>query len=125
MPRKATTNLTAMSVNDLLEVRSQIDRRLAQLRGSLEKQLSWLTTITSSRGVARLNVPGRRGSMKGIKVKPKYRGPKGETWAGRGLRPGWLVALIKGGHKLEEYAIGKQVASQKKSLTKKSRRKRK
>ncbi len=39
---------------------------------------------------------------------PKYRNPENpsETWAGRGLRPRWLVAAIKGGKKLEDFAIG-------------------
>lgn len=48
------------------------------------------------------------------------RGPKGETWAGRGLRPTWLAALLKQGHKLEEYAVEKRVASRKKAPTKRS-----
>jgi DNA-binding protein H-NS len=41
-------------------------------------------------------------------VAPKYRNPENpsETWAGRGLRPRWLVAAIKGGKKLEDFAIG-------------------
>ena len=28
-----------------------------------------------------------------------------ETWAGRGNRPRWLVAALKGGKKLEAFAI--------------------
>jgi DNA-binding protein H-NS len=52
-------------------------------------------------------VPTKHGkSLKGTKVAPKFRGPKGETWAGRGLRPEWLKDLIKQGSKLEEFAIG-------------------
>jgi H-NS histone family len=41
-------------------------------------------------------------------VAPKYRNPENpaETWAGRGLRPWWLVAAIKGGKKLEDFTIG-------------------
>jgi DNA-binding protein H-NS len=50
---------------------------------------------------------GRRNPLKGQKVKPKYRNPakRGETWSGRGLRPKWLVAAMKGGKKLEDFAI--------------------
>jgi len=36
---------------------------------------------------------------------PKYRGPNGESWTGRGLTPRWLTALIDEGHTKEEYAI--------------------
>ena len=41
---------------------------------------------------------GGRGALKGKKVPPKYRGPSGETWAGRGARPRWLVAALRGGN---------------------------
>ena len=45
--------------------------------------------------------------VKGQKVKPKYRNPadKSQTWAGRGSRPRWVVAALKGGRKLEDLAI--------------------
>jgi len=35
------------------------------------------------------------------------RGPLGQTWAGRGARPRWLVAAIKGGKKLDDFLIDK------------------
>ena len=49
----------------------------------------------------------RRGPMRGSKLKPKYRNPKNkaETWAGRGMKPKWLVGMIKQGKKLEEFAL--------------------
>jgi DNA-binding protein H-NS len=39
----------------------------------------------------------------------KYRNPSNrkETWAGRGNRPRWLVAALKGGKKrLADFAVG-------------------
>jgi DNA-binding protein H-NS len=52
---------------------------------------------------------GRRGvsALKGIKVAAKYRGPSGETWAGRGAKPRWLVAAMKEGKTLEDFLIEK------------------
>ncbi len=51
---------------------------------------------------------GRRTSaMKGRKVPEKYRGPEGETWAGRGAQPRWLVAALKEGKKLDDFLIEK------------------
>ena len=40
-------------------------------------------------------------------VKPKYRNPanKVETWAGRGLRPRWVVAALKSGKQLDDFLI--------------------
>jgi DNA-binding protein H-NS len=51
---------------------------------------------------------GRRGPKKGAgasSVAPKYRGPNGETWTGRGLMPRWLSALVASGRTKEEFAI--------------------
>jgi DNA-binding protein H-NS len=57
--------------------------------------------------------------LKGTKVAPKFRSPKGETWAGRGAKPRWLVAAIKDGKKLEDFAIEKTVGKAKKARKKK------
>ena len=53
--------------------------------------------------------------MKGRKVAPKYRGPDGETWAGRGATPRWLKAAIKEGKKAEDFLIEKTVGKAKKA----------
>ena len=50
---------------------------------------------------------GRGSSLKGKKVPAKYRDKAGNTWAGRGAKPRWLVAAIKEGKKLEDFAIEK------------------
>jgi DNA-binding protein H-NS len=52
-------------------------------------------------------VRGGGSALKGMKVPPKYRSSSGETWAGRGARPRWLVAAIKGGKKLDDFLIDK------------------
>ncbi len=51
--------------------------------------------------------PNGKGPARGIKLKPKYRNPvnRKETWAGRGLRPKWVVELVKQGKKLEDLAV--------------------
>ncbi len=38
-------------------------------------------------------------------VAPKFRGPNGETWSGRGLMPRWLSALVAQGRNKAEFAI--------------------
>ncbi|SKA35148.1 DNA-binding protein H-NS [Enhydrobacter aerosaccus] len=49
----------------------------------------------------------KRSKLAGRKVKPKYRNPanKSETWAGRGKQPRWLVAALKSGKKIQDFAI--------------------
>jgi len=113
-------NLRGMDVEALLTLRGEIDKRLGEKRSELEKQLSRLGAEggASSRGGG-----GHRSAMKGRKVPPKYRGPGGETWAGRGARPRWLAALLKQGRKIEDFAIDKATAARKRVVVKKSRRK--
>jgi DNA-binding protein H-NS len=91
-------NLSAMSVDALLKLRDDINKALGRKANELRSQLSML-------GYAAANKMGRRGSLKGKKVPPKYRSPSGETWAGRGARPRWLVAAIKRGKKTEDFLI--------------------
>ena len=38
-------------------------------------------------------------------VQPKYKGPNGELWSGRGLPPRWLAALIAQGQPKETFLI--------------------
>jgi DNA-binding protein H-NS len=41
----------------------------------------------------------------GVPVAPKYRGPEGQSWTGRGLTPRWMTALIAQGRTKEEFTI--------------------
>ncbi|MDO8457264.1 MAG: H-NS histone family protein [Burkholderiaceae bacterium] len=47
----------------------------------------------------------RKSKVAGLPVAPKFKGPNGETWSGRGLSPRWLSALIAQGQKKEDFAI--------------------
>ncbi len=68
--------------------------------------------LDRSIGGETIGLPRRRvRSLRGRKVPPKYRGPSGDTWAGRGARPRWLVAAIKEGKKLDEFLIDKSTQS--------------
>ena len=118
----AAINLKGMDVDALLALRADIDKRLSQKRSELEKQLSRLGAESSRAASNSRTGFGRRSALKGRKVPPKYRGPGGETWAGRGARPRWLSALIRQGRKLDEFAIDKALAGRK---GRKARRKKK
>lgn len=41
----------------------------------------------------------------GVRVAPKFRGPNGETWSGRGLTPRWMAALEAHGSRKQDFAI--------------------
>src|SRR3954449_10801931 len=94
------TNLGSMSVEQLLQLRDDVGKELNRKTVVLRSQLARLGgDIAPGRG--------RGGSLKGKKVPPKYRDRAGNTWAGRGAKPRWLVAAIKEGKKLEDFAIEK------------------
>jgi DNA-binding protein H-NS len=118
-------SLKGMDVDALLSMRAEIDKKLEEKRSELEKQLSRLGIESNGRLALSGAGRGRRSAMKGRKVPPKYRGPGGETWAGRGARPRWLAALLKQGRKIEEFAINTAATARKRVVAKKSRRKKK
>jgi DNA-binding protein H-NS len=91
------SNLSSMSVDALLKLREDINKTLDRKEHELRSQLSMLDGTSVRRKQAR--------SLKGRKVPPKYRSPSGETWAGRGAKPRWLVAALKKGKKVEDFLI--------------------
>jgi DNA-binding protein H-NS len=116
--KRKKQNLAGLDFEGLMNLRNQVDEALTGYRSTLERQLAALGSSVASFGgrVAR----GMRGStLKGMKVAPKYRGPDGETWAGRGATPRWLKAAIKEGGKLEDFLIEKTVGKAKKARRKK------
>lgn len=48
---------------------------------------------------------GKKKTPSTATVAPKFRGPNGETWSGRGLMPRWLSALVAQGRNKVEFAI--------------------
>src|SRR5262249_51728414 len=93
-------NLSGMTVEELMDLRERVDGLLSERRAELEQQLERFAVV-------RRVVRSGGSALKGRKVPPKYRSRSGETWAGRGAKPRWLVAAIKGGKKLDDFLIDK------------------
>ena len=102
----AKVNLSGMTVEALMDLRKRVDKMLVERRAEIEKRLESMDRAIAVVGGARV-VRGGESALKGRKVPPKYRGPSGETWAGRGAKPRWLVAAIKRGKKLDDFLIDK------------------
>ena len=117
-------NLKDMDVNALLELRGEVDRRLTERERDLQRQIGLL-----GKGVRQVGRPvaraGRGSALRGVKVPSKYRGPEGETWAGRGATPRWLTALLKQGHSIEDYAIAPKRGKAAKVVVRRGRKARK
>ena len=100
------TYLKSLSVGELWELHEQIvaelNRKITTEKATLEERLHRLgrTTASTSRRHKRAKRPYP-------KVLAKYRNPnnRGETWAGRGKQPRWLVAELRSGKKLEDFQI--------------------
>jgi DNA-binding protein H-NS len=116
--------LKTMSVPKLQDLKSKVEAAISEKvrarREELETELSKLDGHTSG---ARRGRPAGRGGPRGS-VAPKYRNPDNpaETWAGRGLKPRWLVAAMKGGKKPDDFLIAGSVKG---SAARKARKKRK
>jgi DNA-binding protein H-NS len=81
-------SLKGMNVEALMSLRDQVDKRLLELRSELEKQLATLGGAKSRKGKST-----GKSSL------------KGNTWAGRGAKPRWMVAALKKGKKIESFLI--------------------
>jgi DNA-binding protein H-NS len=90
-------NLSSMSVDALLKLRDDIEKTLSSRAAQLRRDLSKLS------GHSKLPLAAH--PLKGRKAPIKYRSSSGETWAGRGAKPLWLVAALKKGKKVEDFLI--------------------
>jgi DNA-binding protein H-NS len=89
-----SSSLATLSIEELLKLRGKIGAILSKKADALKSQLTLLGN-GSGNGVGN----GRRRSVKGGKVAPKYRSKKNPklTWAGRGAVPIWMREEMKAG----------------------------
>jgi DNA-binding protein H-NS len=117
-------NLKSMSISRLTDLRHRVEGALASKvidqRRALESELAKLSRL---QGAKTLRKSGSGFGVRGP-VPPKYRNPQNpdETWAGRGLRPKWLIAAIKGGKSADDFLIRGAVPSKKATKPKRARK---
>ena len=103
--------LSSMDFDELLALKQKVEAALAS---RVKKERERLTT--SIQRLDSMNLPGTRppgkraanGHSKPRTLAVKYRNPANskETWAGRGYKPRWLVAALKGSKKkLADFAV--------------------
>lgn len=101
-------NIDNLSVSELGEL---IDRAEALRASKMEEaRSSFLAEMRSKAAALGIDLDDRAGkggrrkrSDAGIKLKPKFVGPNGETYTGRGPTPQWLKALEAKGHSRDRY----------------------
>ena len=99
LPKKSS--LDTLSNQALCKLRDEIAEELKGRAESLQREIDQLVGPTSAANT-------EHGPRKGHKVAPKYEGPNGEKWSGRGKKPRWLTAAISEGKQVNDFLIGKQ-----------------
>lgn len=101
------SNLSVTQLNDLIAAaQNQLQAKKNEAR---DATIAKLKSMAAAEGFSFDELMGRgssgrrQRSDKGVKLKPKYVGPNGETYTGRGPTPGWLKALEAKGHKRDRY----------------------
>jgi len=104
----ARLNLDKMSYAELSELRSQVERLMAEKQTSERSALRQkMAEMAEAAGTSLDALLGKTRKGKGS-VAPKYRDPKNpeNTWTGRGRMPLWMVAATKGSKaKKDDYLI--------------------
>jgi len=110
MPRKTSLKTIEARIRELKAIAAELKRvekpGIKELQAVVAKfKLTPADVKLALRGNAAKR--GGKGPAKGTKLNPKYRNPakKSETWAGRGLKPKWVVELVKQGKNLEDFAV--------------------
>jgi DNA-binding protein H-NS len=117
IPRKLAVNLDRMTVQELtvLLAAAEAKRREKQESARAELLEKWRAEaeeagMTLEAVIPRLAPSPHRTGRKGRKdaggtLAPKYRGPDGAEWTGRGRPPRWLAALEATGRKRDEFLM--------------------
>ncbi len=97
--KKLQDQAEQVRASELAAIIADTKAKIAQY-GLTAKQLGLATGETSPRGPK----PKASGKTGKSTVAPKYKGPQGQLWSGRGRAPLWTLAL-PAGKTLADYAI--------------------
>lgn len=105
----ATINVDKLPLKELLDLEIRVKKAVVVARerekGEVRQEMM---ALAAKRGLSLSEILGSgRGGGKGGKVAVKYRNPDNpdDTWTGRGRQPKWLVAALKKGAKLNDFAL--------------------
>ena len=111
---KQSFKIDNLGFSELVQLRDAVQSRLnatiEKERQELRAKLAHMDSFHSggkskNAGNGRSVSIEKRHAAQGKKAAAKYRGPNGETWAGRGLTPKWLTELEGKGKKRDQYLI--------------------
>ncbi|MDR2506635.1 MAG: H-NS histone family protein [Candidatus Accumulibacter sp.] len=99
-------------MSQITEIQQQIEaleaqkqKLIAQERSDIiEKIKAQIATYEIKASELGFKTLGKIKAKRGV-VPPKYKGPKGELWSGRGRKPAWFQMLEAQGLSTEQYLI--------------------
>jgi len=109
-----------MTVEQLEEQTRNIEEQIAALRETQKQRAiarikdmviannitaSDMGSVLADMGVVWTEVKAKKVRKVRPDLLPKYKGPNGELWSGRGRRPEWVRNVLAGGGTLDAYAI--------------------
>ena len=105
----AAINVDKMSLKELIALEGKIKGAIAEARTKERSELKGkVAALALSHGFSITELFGGHGAGK-VKAMgiPKYANPDDatDTWTGRGRKPNWLVARLKKGADLADFAI--------------------
>ena len=105
----ATVNVDRMSLKEINDLKAKIAKAEASAREKAKSDLKdKIDRLVAGSGFTVAELYGFAVKGRGrSKSAAKYANPddRSETWTGRGRKPNWLVARLKKGAKLDDFAI--------------------
>lgn len=104
----AAPNVEKMNLKDLLDLEIRVRKAIQAARDRERHEAKQeLQALAEKRGFTLNELVGGARGTKGTKVAVKFRNKDNpsDTWTGRGRQPKWLAAMLKKGHKLQEFAV--------------------
>jgi DNA-binding protein H-NS len=97
-----------------LELKAQAEKLMAEAEALRSKELE--DTITdiknkmqaygiTAQDLGFTSASGKRAYTQKAAKSPKFRGPNGQAYSGRGPRPKWLKEALANGKKMEDFAV--------------------
>jgi DNA-binding protein H-NS len=102
----ASVNVDKLSLKELLDLEVKVQKAIAGARERERAEVKHaMAQLAEKRGFSVAELFGGRG--RGKVSAAKYANPdnRSETWTGRGRKPNWLVAKLKKGANIADFAL--------------------
>jgi len=101
-------DLEALSLKELKDLRTQVDRAISSFEGRRKREAATeLEAKARELGFTLQDLVDVGSTRKRSTAEPKYANPENpsDTWTGRGRKPRWFAEAVSAGRSPEEMAI--------------------